>query len=94
MLKENGFINATKLCNLGNKKFRNWRKLQSSKDLIRIISFSNNVWNIKSPGSDLSRVILEVGTESKGKHQYEVAGSYVIRILFLISLLGFLHCLR
>ncbi|QRI42817.1 N1R/p28-like protein [Cheloniid poxvirus 1] len=70
MLKENGFINATKLCNLGNKKFRNWRKLQSSKDLIRIISFSNN-----------ERIILEIGLISASIYRYELVGTYVHRDL-------------
>uniref|UniRef100_A0AAT9UQH0 KilA N domain protein n=1 Tax=Apapanepox virus TaxID=3049969 RepID=A0AAT9UQH0_9POXV len=77
MMKENNYINATKLCKLEDKKFKNWLRLEGTKELISKMDEVNSVWNIKSPGSDLSRVILEVGTESKGKHQYEVAGSYV-----------------
>ena len=30
----NGFINATKLCQLGNKQLSNWTKLDKSKELI------------------------------------------------------------
>ncbi|AYP74224.1 N1R/p28-like protein [Fowlpox virus] len=70
MLKDNGFINATKLCNLGNKKFRNWRKLQSSKDLIRILSFNNN-----------DKIILEIGLISTSIYRYELVGTYVHRDL-------------
>ncbi|UWX11320.1 CRPV-211 [Crowpox virus] len=77
MMKENNYINATKLCKLEDKKFKNWLRLEGTKELISKMDEVNSVWGIKSPGSDLSRVILEVGTESKGKHQYEVAGSYV-----------------
>uniref|UniRef100_A0AAT9UQM7 KilA N domain protein n=1 Tax=Apapanepox virus TaxID=3049969 RepID=A0AAT9UQM7_9POXV len=77
MMKENGFINATKLCKLGGKEFKKWIRLDGSKELIKTLEDANNFWKVKSPGPDLARVILEVGTESKGKHQYEVAGSYV-----------------
>ncbi|QRI42887.1 N1R/p28-like protein [Cheloniid poxvirus 1] len=71
MMKENGFINATKLCKLGGKEFYNWRKLEGSKDLISKVEEINGIWK------DLGGMILEVKNESKGKHQYEVAGSYV-----------------
>lgn len=27
MMKENNYINATKLCKLGNKEFYNWKRL-------------------------------------------------------------------
>ncbi|QRM16127.1 n1r/p28-like protein [Albatrosspox virus] len=77
MMKENGFINATKLCKLGGKEFKKWIRLDGSKELIKTIEETNNVWKVKSSGPDLARMILEVKNESKGKHQYEVAGSYV-----------------
>ncbi|AAR83574.1 CNPV228 N1R/p28-like protein [Canarypox virus] len=77
MMKENNYVNATKLCKLGNKRFRDWIRLDGSKDLIKEVEYISNIWSIKSPRADLRGVILEVGTISKGKHQYEVAGSYV-----------------
>ncbi|AAR83511.1 CNPV165 N1R/p28-like protein [Canarypox virus] len=77
MMKENGFINATKLCKLGGKDFHRWKRLDYSKELIREVEAINDIWKLKSPPPDLGGVILEVGTVSKGKHQYEVAGSYV-----------------
>ncbi|UOX38653.1 KilA N domain protein [Finch poxvirus] len=77
MMKENNYINATKLCKLGEKEFYNWRKLEGSRELVKKVEEINNFWKVKSPPSDVKGVILEVGTVSKGKHQYEVAGSYV-----------------
>ena len=34
MMKKNGYINATKLCNLGNKQLKNWLQNDSSKQMI------------------------------------------------------------
>ncbi|ARF02695.1 SWPV1-092 [Shearwaterpox virus] len=76
MLKENGFINATKLCNLANKKFRNWRQLKSAKDLIKTLSYKHNI-----------RVIKEIGLMSDCLYRYELVGTYVHRDLipYIIS---------
>ncbi|QGM48861.1 N1R/p28-like protein [Magpiepox virus] len=77
MMKENGFINATKLCKLGNKRFRDWLRLDGSKELIEELEYINSLWKIKSSRADLRGMIIEVKNESKGKHQYEVSGSYI-----------------
>ncbi|QRM15719.1 n1r/p28-like protein [Penguinpox virus 2] len=77
MMKENGFINATKLCKLGGKELYNWRKLDGTKDLIKNVEEINNIWKVKSSPSDQKGMIIEVKNESRGKHQYEVSGSYV-----------------
>ncbi|QRI42940.1 N1R/p28-like protein [Cheloniid poxvirus 1] len=47
MIKDNNYINATKLCKLGGKKFTNWIKLKESKELIKTVQEINNFWNIK-----------------------------------------------
>ncbi|ARE67457.1 SWPV2-ORF213 [Shearwaterpox virus] len=90
MMKENGFINATKLCKLGGRNLKHWLENKQSKELVKELETIDKVWKVKSSGRNSGQMILEVKNESKGKHQYEVAGSYVIRILFLISLPGFL----
>ncbi|AAR83449.1 CNPV103 N1R/p28-like protein [Canarypox virus] len=66
MSKFNGYVNATKLCNLGNKRFRNWRRLQSSKELIKTLSNKNN-----------DKVMIEVGLISNNVYKYELVGTYV-----------------
>ncbi|AAR83571.1 transcriptional regulator [Canarypox virus] len=77
MMKENGFVNATKLCKLGGRNLKHWLENKQSKELVKELETIDKVWKVKSPGRNSGRVILEVGTISKGKHQYEVAGSYV-----------------
>ncbi|QRM15445.1 N1R/p28-like protein [Mudlarkpox virus] len=77
MMKENGFINATKLCKLGGKEFYKWTRLDGTKELIKKVEEINNIWKAKSSPPDLEGMILEIKNESKGKHRYEVAGSYV-----------------
>ncbi|UOX38634.1 KilA N domain protein [Finch poxvirus] len=77
MMKDNNYINATKLCKLEGKDFHRWKRLEGTKELIKKVNEMNNVWNVKSSPPDLGGMILEVKNESKGKHQYEVAGSYV-----------------
>ena len=34
MMKENSYINATKLCQLGNKQFKNWLRLDGSQNML------------------------------------------------------------
>ena len=38
MMTNNGYINATKLCSKGNKKFNDWSRLINSNDLINQVS--------------------------------------------------------
>ena len=37
MMKDSGFINATKLCTSGGKDYKNWSRLQSSQELINAV---------------------------------------------------------
>ncbi|ARF02773.1 SWPV1-199 [Shearwaterpox virus] len=77
MMKENGYINATNLCKARNKRFKNWLKLDGTKELIKTIEEVDNTWKIKSSYSDINRMILEVKNESNTENQYEVSGLYV-----------------
>ena len=38
MMKKNGYVNVTKMCDNGNKKFFNWRQNNRSKELIKCLS--------------------------------------------------------
>nr|WCB86987.1 CPPV176 N1R/p28-like protein [Cooks petrelpox virus] len=79
MMKENNYINATKLCKLGGKEFYNWRKLEGSKDLIKTVEDINGIWKVKSAPSDQKGLDIIITIESEGRNgkKYEVAGSYV-----------------
>ncbi|UOX38647.1 KilA N domain protein [Finch poxvirus] len=79
MMKENNYVNATKLCELEKKDFNLWKRLDESKALIDEIKRINNIWNIKSAPSDLGKleVIITVESESNSDKRYEVAGSYI-----------------
>ena len=37
MMKSSGFVNATKLCLSGGKRFDNWTRLQGSKELTKFL---------------------------------------------------------
>lgn len=41
--KEDGFINATQLCKAGNKQFKHWNELNSTKNLIDELSKEINI---------------------------------------------------
>ncbi|UWX11288.1 CRPV-179 [Crowpox virus] len=73
MLKDNGFINATKLCELGKKDFNNWLRLDGSKELIKKLEENNNQ---TMPSSIKLSVILEIKDKHKG-NQHDASGSYV-----------------
>lgn len=40
VLKEKGYINATKMCALGGKAYKNWSRLDSANDLFKEVSLS------------------------------------------------------
>ncbi|QRM16126.1 n1r/p28-like protein [Albatrosspox virus] len=79
MMKENNYINATKLCKLEGKEFYNWRKLEGSRELVKKVEEINNFWKVKSPPSDQKGLDIIITIESEGRNgkKYEVAGSYV-----------------
>ncbi|UWX11393.1 CRPV-284 [Crowpox virus] len=53
MMKENNYVNATKLCKLGGKDFHRWKRLEGTKELIKKVNEMNNVWKVKSSPPDL-----------------------------------------
>ncbi|QRI42941.1 N1R/p28-like protein [Cheloniid poxvirus 1] len=79
MMKENNYVNATKMCKFENKRFRNWIRLDGSKELIRKIEEIDGIWKTKSVPQDLGvpEVIITVEPEDKSDKKYEVAGSYI-----------------
>ncbi|AAR83563.1 CNPV217 N1R/p28-like protein [Canarypox virus] len=84
MIKENNYINATKLCQLGNKKLRNWLKLDTSKELIMQLESVNRVLKINITESYMNdenyyplKAIINVCNEDTTDNTYEVSGAYV-----------------
>lgn len=43
--RQTNYINATKLCNLGNKKLKNWQQNVSTKELIEYFNNNESGWN-------------------------------------------------
>ena len=37
MMKDNGYLNATKLCSSGGKEYREWARLKNSEELISVL---------------------------------------------------------
>ncbi|AYP74175.1 N1R/p28-like protein [Fowlpox virus] len=79
MMKENGFINATKLCKLGGKNLKHWLENKQSKDLIKELEDINSVWKPFPTGRNSGQleIIIIVSNEGKNDKKYEVSGSYV-----------------
>uniref|UniRef100_A0AAT9UQJ8 KilA N domain protein n=1 Tax=Apapanepox virus TaxID=3049969 RepID=A0AAT9UQJ8_9POXV len=76
MMKENKFINATKLCKLGNKRFRDWLRLDGSKELIQTVEEINGLWKINAQRRSARGIIIEVNGSNQYS-KYDVTGSYV-----------------
>ncbi|AAR83514.1 CNPV168 N1R/p28-like protein [Canarypox virus] len=79
MMKENNYINATKLCKLGGKNLKHWLENKQSKDLIKELEDINSVWKPFPAGRNSGQLESIIIVESEGKNgkKYEVAGSYV-----------------
>src|SRR5277367_6720809 len=57
MMKTNGWVNATKMCKDGGKQFRDWTRLQSTKQLLaeyERLKASENTTDIKAEAADTS----------------------------------------
>ncbi|QGM48853.1 N1R/p28-like protein [Magpiepox virus] len=75
VMKENGYVNATKLCILGNKRLSDWLNMESTKELIREAEYVNRNWKDKSFYMDgIKGVILDIESED---YVYEVSGCYI-----------------
>ncbi|CCU56435.1 N1R/p28-like protein [Mythimna separata entomopoxvirus 'L'] len=73
--KNTGCFNATKLCNLGGKKFKHWKSLEKSKDLIEYIK--------KSRGRDHDSGFYEIKGDNKDDLVKKVTGQYVPKEIIL-----------
>ncbi|QRM15850.1 n1r/p28-like protein [Albatrosspox virus] len=75
VMKENGYVNATKLCILGNRRLSDWLNMESTKELIREAEYVNRNWKAKSfYTDDIKGVILDIESED---YVYEVSGCYI-----------------
>ena len=54
IMKKNGYINMTKLCDQYGKAFRNWKQNKSSQELIEFIAFAAGI-----PAANLFVTITE-----------------------------------
>ncbi|CCU56183.1 N1R/p28-like protein [Choristoneura rosaceana entomopoxvirus 'L'] len=73
--KSTGFFNATKLCNLGNKQFKQWKRLEKSQDLIKYIE------NIR--GGDSHFGFYEIKGDNNDEIIKQYTGQYVCDDLIL-----------
>jgi hypothetical protein len=74
--KATGYFNATKLCEQGRKRFRNWKCLEKSKKMVEYYQKSCR-WN--SSGSFL----YEVKLQNKDNLNKQITGTYVPKELIL-----------
>lgn len=69
IMRRNGYVNATKLCVLANKRFDNWLRLETSKELIKEIE--NSIPQIRG---------IEI-IKGGSKFKQELCGTYVHPLL-------------
>jgi len=84
--KENGFINATKLCSDGNKNFRHWNETKQAKELH--LALANHIQSIEIFGEDarqpwtmaqycpLGQITNFVQTANKSVEDKLISGTY------------------
>ncbi|CCU56257.1 N1R/p28-like protein [Mythimna separata entomopoxvirus 'L'] len=87
--KNTGCFNATKLCNLGSKRYRNWLSLERSKELIKFID--------KNRRLDHSAYFYEINDSNKNHISKQITGQYVPKEIILdisswISVEFYLKC--
>jgi hypothetical protein len=67
IMKDNKYINATKLCKKVNKEFTNWYRLDQAKNLIRTLGTISGTSDLNDP------LVIQIKTEGTN----ETRGSYV-----------------
>jgi len=67
LMKDCGWVNATKLCNDGGKLFKNWIRLDNTKELIKAVQNENGYQ---------SEVIKYVQTENIQEKDRNISGTY------------------
>ncbi|QRI42931.1 N1R/p28-like protein [Cheloniid poxvirus 1] len=75
MMKDNSFMNASKLCTLGGKDFKKWLSLTTSKMLIDGVSSTCKEWKINV--NKTNGTLIEKSHDTKMYKEYDVSGSYV-----------------
>jgi hypothetical protein len=78
MMKKNGFVNVTKMCENHGKKFYNWKQNMSSKDLIKCLSESLNL----NSENELLIIIVKNENELRGTYAHP---DLIIHIAMWIS---------
>ena len=89
--KETGYVNATKLCNDGGKKFYHWSDSKVSKELIIALKqqvFSEalgehcirDVWSM-IPYNPVAEVVKQVFTKNQTNEDKLIAGTYIHPLL-------------
>jgi hypothetical protein len=73
----NGFVNATKLCQLGNKNYFHWLELKKSKELIK---FYETKFGTRDHDDQIKFVFESKGTD---KIDLKLSGTYVHKQLIL-----------
>ena len=75
--KSTGYFNATKLCNDGDREFKNWHKSKKTKELLKFVSKLHR-------GSDRNRgELYEVNTGQRSSPSKQTSGTYVCKELIL-----------
>jgi len=74
----NGFINATKLCQLGNKNYKHWIELKKSKELVEFYETKN-----RSRDHGIGNFIEIINTSNKTLIDKIISGTYVHEKLIL-----------
>jgi hypothetical protein len=101
MMKSNGFINATKMCIDGHKKFRHWKDNKRSKEMV---AFYESKINQLNPSGDGPKLCIDFGSNTleiseagipapeinQSKVMFTIAGGYgpedeVIRGIYVHS---------
>ena len=72
--KESGYINVSKLCRDGGKKFKHWTDNKSSKELIA--AFSLNIPEAGIPASQNDWLIRKIITQQHAEQDKLIFGSY------------------
>jgi hypothetical protein len=77
--KRTGYFNATKLCNQGNKEYRQWLRLEKSKDMIEY-------YQERCRGNSHGIFLYEIKLTNNDDLNKQVTGTYVPKELILDTL--------
>ena len=75
LAREDGFINATAICKAGKKKFNDWYRLDSTKELINVVE--NKIKNQYLEKSDTGNHVSQIIDVKKGNSSKFSQGSWI-----------------